>query len=61
MEEAIPKPGSDEALTLGCTCAVLDNNYGKGIGGNGKDYWITDGCPLHNPQESLDADPPDEP
>ena len=62
MEE-VPKPGSDEALTLGCTCAVMDNNYGKGNVGRLQDiwWWITESCPLHTPEEKSDADPPDEP
>ena len=46
----VPNPGSKEAQEQGCTCPVLDNNYGKGfIWENGeKCFWMTDGCPLHS-------------
>ena len=42
-------PGSDGAIVAGCTCAVLDNGHGKGIGGNGKKFgWlISEDCPIH--------------
>lgn len=47
-----PTPGSDEAVTSGCTCPVMDNARGKGLpGGN---FWISEGCPLHAPRPSLD-------
>lgn len=40
-----PKPGSDEAVALGCTCPVLDNGRGKGrADGN---FWVNGDCPLH--------------
>jgi hypothetical protein len=42
----VPKPGSDEALALGCICPVVDNDYGRGRG----PFWITDGCPVHDPK-----------
>lgn len=53
-----PNPGSDEALALGCTCAVLDNHHGKGFpwpsvddpSASSVSFWITDGCPLHAPR-----------
>ena len=44
-----PNPGSDEAVKQGCTCPVLDNAHGKGIG-NGE-FWIKDDCPLHASKE----------
>lgn len=51
-----PSPGSDEAAKLGCTCARMDNGYGRGCGyrdENGKPlFWITDGCPLHTAKKS---------
>jgi hypothetical protein len=46
----IPNPGSKEAKDLGCTCPVLDNEYGKGAytDKTGKPvFWITSDCPLH--------------
>ena len=46
----IPNPGSIEAFNLGCICPTLDNEYGRGIGGNGKKFGfvISEDCPLHN-------------
>ena len=32
----MPNPGSDEALAMGCLCAVMDNHYG-----------VQADCPLH--------------
>jgi len=40
----ILNPGSKEAQDEGCTCPVLDNNYGKGINGS---FWMNGDCPLH--------------
>ena len=50
-----PNPGSKEAVKQGCTCAIWDNSYGKGIGGNGElnGWWINGACPLHGQQELL--------
>lgn len=47
-------PGSDAAIKAGCTCPVLDNGHGRGVGGNGEKYgwWITEGCPLHGKEEA---------
>ena len=48
-----PNPGTKEAIEAGCTCPVIDNNYGKGIPIKTKDgtiqtgYWMSDNCPLH--------------
>ena len=40
-----PNPGSDKAVKKGCTCPVMDNHRGRGLGrGN---FWINGGCPLH--------------
>ena len=49
MNTTIPNPGSDAAIVAGCTCPVLDNGHGRGVGGNGEKYgwWITEGRPLH--------------
>lgn len=45
------KPGSPEAVSLGCRCPVMDNAHGKGSGQtdeNGRPlYWISRQCPLH--------------
>jgi len=50
---AAMNPGSDEAIEQGCTCPVLDNGHGKGVGGNGEKFgwWITADCPLHGKKE----------
>lgn len=37
-------PGSDEALTSGCLCPVLDNDHGKRADGQ---FWTNEHCPLH--------------
>lgn len=48
---AVPTPGSDEALSKGCKCAVIDNHHGQGrptpVGG--RLFWVTYGCPVHAP------------
>lgn len=43
-------PGSNKAIKNGCTCAIIDNNYGKGRYGNGDKYgwFITSGCKIHD-------------
>lgn len=45
----IPNPGSVEAYNQGCTCPVLDNEYGIGIG-NGE-FVISENCSIHNIKE----------
>lgn len=44
----VPNPGSDEAIEMGCRCAVLDNRHGLGAY-NVEDgvFWISGDCPLH--------------
>ena len=57
---AVPNPGSDEALDLGCTCPAMDNGYGdpdrREFGG----WVIVEGCPLHDRSDvgeaAFDAD-----
>ena len=53
MNITTPNPGSIDAIKAGCTCPVLDNARGKGIGGNGEKHgwWITAGCPMHGKKE----------
>jgi len=43
--DSVPNPGSDEAVALGCSCPILDNNHGRGFG-DGL-YWINGDCRLH--------------
>ncbi len=54
MTEAVPKPGSPEAGDEGCVCPALDNCRGRGRGGDGERFgWIiSQGCPLHAPEEA---------
>jgi len=46
---AVPNPGSDEAIMMGCTCAVIDNAHGIGYHGIPGQWIYTEGCPLHWP------------
>jgi len=49
MTNIVPNPGSDEAIKLGCTCPVLDNEYGKGFPIDGQTcFWYTSDCPVHS-------------
>jgi hypothetical protein len=45
-----PNPGSDAALSAGCLCPVFDNNYGRRPPISPASWWITVGCPVHDPQ-----------
>lgn len=44
-----PKPGTEAAKQIGCTCPVMDNSYGRGRYGDGDKYgwWISGNCPIH--------------
>lgn len=44
----IPNPGSDDAISLGCTCPVLDNGRGSGYMGESGVFVYTMGCPIHS-------------
>lgn len=46
-KKKVPNPGSNEALELGCTCAVFDNGHGKGYMGMKDVFCIELECPLH--------------
>lgn len=48
-KDKVPNPGSEEAIEQGCTCPVLDNAHGKGIG-NGL-YWYAGNCPVHRTKD----------
>lgn len=49
----LPPPGRHDAIELGCTCPVADNNQGEGVTLNGKQlYWFNESCPLHQPKDS---------
>lgn len=60
-----PNPGSDEALSQGCRCPVLDNAHGRGSMYGEGTFWVNALCPLHGhrrpapdteSQEGNDAD-----
>lgn len=58
----LPNPGSPEAVDRGCTCAVIDNHYGRGFGpADRPEFWITISCPLHGLKETDDEDEDEEP
>ena len=42
-----PAPGSDEARKIGCTCAVIDNHYGRGYRGRSGVYVVNEDCRVH--------------
>jgi hypothetical protein len=44
-----PRPGSDAAVAAGCICAVLDNNHGRWAPFPPDGWYITVGCPVHEP------------
>jgi len=45
---AVPNPGSPEAIVLRCKCPVMDNNYGQGIPTkDGIVFWYSGDCPIH--------------
>lgn len=48
-------PGSDEAITLGCSCSAPANNHGHGqlIGGKVV-YWRDMDCQLHGEAEVIE-------
>jgi hypothetical protein len=46
-KEKTPNAGSDEAVDLGCTCPIMDNEYGKGYMGMEDVFVFNTQCPLH--------------
>lgn len=48
-------PGSDKAVTAGCTCPVMDNAHGRGATGTTGEFYINEKCPIHSPRPSLAA------
>lgn len=54
------KPSSNEAIALGCTYPVVDNNHGKGINLGNKESplcLVNDKCPLHSKSPEKDLRP----
>jgi hypothetical protein len=55
---AVPNPGSQAAIAKGCTCAVMDNHYGKGqpMPDGSRQFWMSDDCPVHaKPRSATNA------
>lgn len=51
-----PTPGSDAAIERGCTCPVLDNCHGYGVGGHGSNlFWCNAACPFHGPRSTTEV------
>lgn len=46
-EEIIPNPGTEEAIGMGCTCPVMDNEYGRGYQGQEGVFVFNMCCPIH--------------
>jgi len=43
-----PKPGSSQAIELGCRCRRMDNHDGDGVEISGEIlFWINGDCPIH--------------
>ena len=51
MADSTLLPGTREAIAAGCTCQPRD---GEGINNPRWPDWLTAGCPLHDPNISLD-------
>lgn len=60
-EMKAPNPGSDEAISLGCKCPVIDNGHGRGWMGGIKDddgetiFVYTVGCPVHTQEAGIEV------
>ena len=53
---ALPNPGSDAAVMMGCTCPVADNGRGRGLPGG--QFWYSSGCPVHTFEAVTTPDQP---
>ena len=54
-----PNPGSTEAYSQGCSCAVLENAHGRGayeIDGVPQ-FWYDAACPMHGVLAWLASEP----
>ena len=49
----VPNPGSNAAFVLGCTCPVVDNQYGRGYMGQRNVFVYQRDCPIHTPAKML--------
>jgi hypothetical protein len=48
-----PNPGSKAAIDAGCTCPVMDNEYGEGYIGMEDIFVYSGGCKLHKTNNDL--------
>jgi len=48
-------PGSDQAISKGCTCPVLDNGHGNEELGRTRGFWMSEDCPLHGLEKKFSA------
>lgn len=52
-------PGSPDAKRLGCTCPVIDNNYGNGAVVDGQvipdQFYIDPDCAIHRDRRSVEG------
>lgn len=47
MPKQTPNPGSEEATKQGCSCAVIDNHFGKGYAGQEGVFVYSAECSMH--------------
>lgn len=54
MTKNKPKPGSKEAIKMGCICPIVDNHYGLGYSGpygistpENPIFIVNENCPIH--------------
>ena len=53
MKSDKPNPGSKAAIQKGCTCPVIDNEYGAGYMGMEGIFIYSGGCRVHYPSKDL--------
>ena len=46
-KDKTPDPGTKEAIEMGCTCPVMDNEYGRGYMGQEGVFVHSSACPVH--------------
>lgn len=56
LNTRVPNPGTDEAREQGCKCPVMDNDYGRGWDGGGKEFIYNMDCELHSSGMWIDKD-----
>lgn len=53
---AVPNPGTEEAIAKGCRCPIIDNHFGRGVPSrDGRLFYYTASCPVHSPSSPTDA------